>query len=311
MAVVAGLAFSAAAGPVEQHTGKSAPARPTAVRPTPVLQDGGPFSDDFDSYANGTPIAGNNGWVLWDGGTAALNATVDNTLAASAPNSLVSVVETDVVQPLNITSGQWRVRAKTYTPSGTTGIGYFIMLNTYSYPYVSGGNWSIQVNLDGNTGIVTSFNRSTANGGPGNTTLPLITDEWVEIVVDIDLDNDTFTMTYGGQPLVSSNGQWSWNTSATPGQVAIQALDLYSQMNGFRWDDIVIEQVGGGGGCYANCDGSSAVPFLNVNDFICFQSAFAAGDSYANCDGSTTAPVLNVNDFICFQSAFAAGCSAP
>jgi hypothetical protein len=63
--------------------------------------------------------------------------------------------------------------------------------------------------------------------------------------------------------------------------------------------------------CYANCDNSTAVPFLNVNDFICFQSKFAAGDTYANCDNSTSAPVLNVNDFICFQSNFAAGCSAP
>jgi hypothetical protein len=53
------------------------------------------------------------------------------------------------------------------------------------------------------------------------------------------------------------------------------------------------------------------VPFLNVNDFICFQAAFAAGASYANCDGSTTVPVLNVNDFICFQASFAAGCTAP
>lgn len=60
--------------------------------------------------------------------------------------------------------------------------------------------------------------------------------------------------------------------------------------------------------CYANCDGSTIAPILNVNDFICFQSRFAAGDSYANCDGSTVAPVLNVNDFICFQSSFAAGC---
>jgi hypothetical protein len=63
--------------------------------------------------------------------------------------------------------------------------------------------------------------------------------------------------------------------------------------------------------CYANCDGSTSVPFLNVNDFVCFQTRFAAGDSYANCDGSTTPPVLNVNDFICFQGSFAAGCSAP
>ena len=62
------------------------------------------------------------------------------------------------------------------------------------------------------------------------------------------------------------------------------------------------------GGCYANCDGSTAAPVLNVNDFICFQTKFAAGDSYANCDNSTSAPVLNINDFICFQQKFAAGC---
>jgi hypothetical protein len=60
--------------------------------------------------------------------------------------------------------------------------------------------------------------------------------------------------------------------------------------------------------CYANCDNSTTPPILNVNDFICFQSQFAAGTTYANCDHSTTPPVLNVNDFICFQSQFAAGC---
>jgi hypothetical protein len=60
--------------------------------------------------------------------------------------------------------------------------------------------------------------------------------------------------------------------------------------------------------CYANCDGSTSTPILTVNDFICFQSRFAANDPYANCDGSTSIPVLTVNDFICFQSRFAAGC---
>jgi hypothetical protein len=60
--------------------------------------------------------------------------------------------------------------------------------------------------------------------------------------------------------------------------------------------------------CYANCDGSTGSPRLTVNDFVCFQTQFAAGASYANCDGSTTAPVLTVNDFICFQTQFAAGC---
>jgi hypothetical protein len=63
--------------------------------------------------------------------------------------------------------------------------------------------------------------------------------------------------------------------------------------------------------CYADCDSSTAMPFLNINDFICFQRRFAAGDAYANCDGSTQAPILNVDDFLCFQARFIAGCSAP
>jgi trimeric autotransporter adhesin len=60
--------------------------------------------------------------------------------------------------------------------------------------------------------------------------------------------------------------------------------------------------------CYANCDGSAAAPFLNVQDFTCFLQRYAAGESYANCDRSTAAPVLNVQDFTCFLQGYAAGC---
>jgi hypothetical protein len=60
--------------------------------------------------------------------------------------------------------------------------------------------------------------------------------------------------------------------------------------------------------CYANCDGSTAPPALNVLDFNCFLNRFAAAESYANCDGSTAPPVLNVLDFNCFLNRFAAGC---
>jgi hypothetical protein len=70
-------------------------------------------------------------------------------------------------------------------------------------------------------------------------------------------------------------------------------------------------------GCYANCDGSSIAPILNVDDFTCFINEFALAaalphgqqlEHYVNCDGSTIAPVLNVDDFTCFINAFAAGC---
>jgi hypothetical protein len=62
------------------------------------------------------------------------------------------------------------------------------------------------------------------------------------------------------------------------------------------------------GTCYANCDGSTTPPVLNVLDFGCFLSYFAAQMPQANCDGSTTPPVLNVLDFVCFLYRFAAGC---
>jgi hypothetical protein len=73
----------------------------------------------------------------------------------------------------------------------------------------------------------------------------------------------------------------------------------------------------GGGVCYANCDGSSIAPVLNVDDFTCFVNEFASAQSlpheqqvghYANCDGSTVAPALNVDDFTCFVNQFAQGC---
>ncbi len=60
--------------------------------------------------------------------------------------------------------------------------------------------------------------------------------------------------------------------------------------------------------CYANCDGSTEAPVLNVADFTCFLQRFAAQDCSANCDDSTQAPRLNVADFTCYLQKFAAGC---
>jgi serine protease AprX len=69
--------------------------------------------------------------------------------------------------------------------------------------------------------------------------------------------------------------------------------------------------------CYANCDGSTVEPVLNIEDFSCFINEFALAqglpppqqaEHYANCDGSTVAPVLNIDDFACFINQFALGC---
>lgn len=94
--------------------------------------------------------------------------------------------------------------------------------------------------------------------------------------------------------------QWLVTDAAAPGGIArstIARLPVFC----------------GSSGCppvcgYANCDGSTAQPVLNVADFACFLNRFASGDLYANCDQSTTPPLLTVNDFGCFLNAFASGC---
>ena len=60
--------------------------------------------------------------------------------------------------------------------------------------------------------------------------------------------------------------------------------------------------------CYANCDGSTQAPILNVADFSCFLQKYSSQDPYANCDASTQPPTLNVADFSCFLQKYAAGC---
>jgi Galactose oxidase, central domain len=140
------------------------------------------------------------------------------------------------------------------------------------------------------------------------------------------------TLMFGGEePSANGNNDlWQWDGSAWT------QIDTASGQPGVRWnapmvydsvhgnavlfsgiqgssvtllDDTWLLSCGGsGGGCYANCDGSTAAPVLNVADFTCFFQKFATGNSYANCDGSTGVPVLNVQDFTCFLQKFAVGC---
>lgn len=92
--------------------------------------------------------------------------------------------------------------------------------------------------------------------------------------------------------------------SAQPTSVSSEGQDLV--IRGIP-GDIVVVWADARAIEYANCDGSTDSPTLNVQDFQCFANAFASGDPWANCDGSTTDPVLTIQDFSCFLNAFASG----
>ena len=155
-------------------------------------------------------------------------------------------------------------------------------LSGYSQATVSFARWFVSTN-----GVVDTmpFQVSSDNGTTW-TTLETATSStgWVQRSFSV--------------PVLSSQVRFRWSPKDNPNDSVTEAAVDAFKLVGYACTS----------SCYANCDGSTAAPVLNVNDFICFQAKFAAGDSYANCDGSTAVPVLNVNDFICFQQQFASGC---
>jgi hypothetical protein len=122
-----------------------------------------------------------------------------------------------------------------------------------------------------------------------------------------------------GVYVVGTVGGLRYRSSTSANPVSNAQLNLESNLyrsgvfagtatTGRRFAGWVHYTTSGGPSCYANCDGSTTAPVLNVADFTCFLNKFASGDLFANCDGSTAAPVLNVADFTCFLNKYAAGC---
>jgi subtilisin-like proprotein convertase family protein len=153
-----------------------------------------------------------------------------------------------------------------------------------------------------------------------NTTFGFGNDNYGASATSLFRNTDSAASTYDtgapGAPANNVIGNWKPESplAAFIGQNAqgtwrLEVIDCYPGDTGTLNNFVLfLEGPSGPAPCYANCDGSTTPPILNVNDFICFQTKFAAQDPAANCDGSTTPPVLNVNDFICFQSQYAAGC---
>jgi hypothetical protein len=116
---------------------------------------------------------------------------------------------------------------------------------------------------------------------------------------------------YHGAQVLTDGGRISGATTST---LTITNANVFDSGGYSANVSNACNSAGVGGGvtveppCYPNCDGSTTPPVLSVNDFICFQSAFAAGLAYANCDHASQPPIFNVNDFICFAVRFAQGC---
>ena len=189
--------------------------------------------DDFDTYAFASQIHGQGGWAGWDN-FVFLGALVTDSPTRSTPHSLDINGSADLVQEYaGATSCQWIYTAWQYVPEDFVGQSFFILLNTYSVGGVK--NWSTEVMFD-STGIV----HSDFDGAE----LPLITDQWVELRIEIDLDADSQTFFYDGTQLYTKS--WTEGVSGG-GALSIEAVDLFANgASSVYYDDMSLLSVGVG-----------------------------------------------------------------
>jgi hypothetical protein len=170
------------------------------------------FSENFDSYAPGTPLHGVAGWKGW-GNVAGAGAPVSNKYAYSGTNSVEVVGSADLVHEFTANGGLWKFTAMQYVPSGSTGNTYFIMLNQYDDPGAT-NDWSVQLNYSLSGGTIT------AEAEGGSAVANIVYDRWIELKFIIDLDANTCQWFYDGE-LIKTH---TWDAN---GHKTIQALDLY------------------------------------------------------------------------------------
>jgi hypothetical protein len=198
--------------------------------------DTGGFSENFDSYAAGSNVHGQGGWKGW-ANDASAGATVVDTQSTSTPNSIEIATTSDLVHEFSdYTSGAWTITAKQFVPVGFTGQSYFIFQNVYSDTDTSVISWSTQVIFDGGAGTVAN---EASGADPGSTSL--ITGQWVDLRLDVNLDTDVQTFFYNGTQVFSGSWTQQYPTQAVPGILNIGAIDLFANgASAVYYDDIAI-----------------------------------------------------------------------
>jgi hypothetical protein len=281
------------------------------------------WSENFDSYENGSEMHGQGGWHGWDGNASA-GAKVTDAQSRSSPNSVAIETPSDLVHDyLDAEVGRWVYTAYQYIPSDTfsgTERTFFILLNIYDDggPY----NWSTEMRFRADTDKV-------HDDFVSGKSLPIKYDEWVEIRVEIDLDNDKQKSYYGGN-LLSEN---TWRRGDNTAALDIAAVDLYAENpDPVYYDDLSLVEVkkgaccvgaecsiqyaddcANGGGTYqgdgtecdentcspcgvqvrgdSNCDGG-----VDFNDIDCFVASLIGQDSWDACGHGGGCDYVCVND---------------
>ena len=177
------------------------------------------WTEDFDSYTAGQNLHQVGGWKGWDNDPGA-TAFVSDDYALSSPHSVKIEAGADLVHEYSgFTTGNYTYITHVYIPGDFDGLSYFIMLSDYTDGAGQANQWAVQLRFDSSIGMV----EYEADGIQDI----LITDQWIELRVEIDLDNDWHEFWYDGYLLHAKNWTAGPNNGNT-GFLNIAAVDLFA-----------------------------------------------------------------------------------
>lgn len=204
------------------------------------------FSDDFESFTPNEGVAGqsdSDSWFIWNSSNMTFDCNVVDSIAFSGTQSIVlDQTSTDDIVYLAdetaISSGVYSVNFKMYIPSGQEG--YFNCMHLWEYESTNNYEWAVDAFFGNGT-------MTWVTGGQEGGALSFNHDEWFDIQVFIDIDNDNAVLRLNGADAVSF--QWSLNNAdGSPGSNTWQVVNFYaygpSETNGLYYIDdfIVIEE---------------------------------------------------------------------
>lgn len=214
------------------------------------------LEESFDTYTEGSGMTTNDPahWALWDPGE---DQVVSTAFALSGTNSL-ACISTDAAAggPGDLllllgdkTTGVYDLSWSMYIPSGKGG--YF---NVQHAEDVSTPLFALEVSFAGGTVTATGDNSDLTGSYPS--------DEWVDILLNVDLDNAGAVLFVNNTPVIT----WPFDTETdgTASDSQLGAVDFYSYGDGtdigeYYIDDLSYVQQGSGIGMAENASGATRV----------------------------------------------------
>jgi hypothetical protein len=243
------------------------------------------YSADFESPAfSPGALRSQNGWgaISWIGGIdtdqIATGVSASGTQAIRQDASVLTAPQTGGVGrnqnywPLLNGRPVIRVAWSSLVPEGQTGDALFGMAaiaTAGSPPWTGTGVVAV-----GTEGSLWRSDRL-GNGEKVGVTVPV--GSWNHIEMYIDYESRVLTVVVNGRVQSLRSPFMEMADDFFRGIALLTATEMPSTAFAYT-DDVEIEALIHGP-CYANCDGSSTAPILNIDDFTCFINTFAHGQT--------------------------------